>query len=97
MFPDNLDLTSADGVNNLYNSLKIAAETGWAHIMAVQRYDGRARSGQFVKRHWRPLNTLLFNEQRHFVFLLHHVDGITEEALRESGGAPDGAPGADGR
>lgn len=45
VFPDNPADPSADGVNNLFNSLQIAAETGRPHEMAIQRYDVRDPRG----------------------------------------------------
>ena len=41
VFPDNPADPSADGVNNLFNSLQIAAETGQPHQMAIHRDDLR--------------------------------------------------------
>jgi PAS domain-containing protein len=83
VFPDNPDDPSADGVNNLYNSLKTAAETGKPHTMAVQRYDVRDKCGRFVERYWRPLNTPLLNEEGRLIFLLHHVEDVTEAVLNK--------------
>ena len=57
VFPDNPDHPFADGVSNLYNSLKTVAKTGQPHAMAVQRYDIRDPAGAFVERHWQPINT----------------------------------------
>jgi len=65
VFSDNPNDPSADGVSNLYASLKIAAETGRPHTMAFQRYDVRDAAGRFVERYWRPLNTPLFDQEVH--------------------------------
>ena len=53
VFPDNPDDPFADGVSNLYASLRSAAETGRPHAMQIQRYDLRHPNGKFVERYWR--------------------------------------------
>ena len=45
IFPDNPDDPLADGVSNLYASLKIVGKTGQPHAMAIQRYDIRDPGG----------------------------------------------------
>lgn len=87
VFPDNPGNPSADGVSNLYASLKAAAETGKPHVMALQRYDVRDATGHFVERYWRPLNTPLFDPAGRLVYLLHHVEDVTDEVLRTRDGA----------
>jgi PAS domain-containing protein len=83
VFPDNPEDPAASGVNNLYQSLQSAARTGAPHNMAVQRYDVRDASGRFVERYWRPVNTPLLDEEGHLIFLLHHVEDVTDEMLRQ--------------
>ncbi len=82
IFPDNPDDPLADGVSNLYTSLKIVAKTGRAHAMAVQRYDIRDPSGAFVERHWQPVNTPVHDAEGRLVFLLHHVEDVTDQVTR---------------
>lgn len=77
VFPDNPDEPLSDGVRNLFASLKTVAETGQPHAMAVQRYDIRDPGGRFVIRYWQPINTPLFDEEHHLVFILHHVEDVT--------------------
>lgn len=77
IFPDNPDDPLADGVSNLYASLRIVGETGRAHAMAIQRYDIRDRDGAFVERHWQPINSPIHDGAGHLVFLLHHVEDVT--------------------
>lgn len=83
VFPDNPDDLSADGVNNLYNSLRIAAQSGQPHAMPVQRYDVRGPDGRFVERYWRPLNTPVFDGDGCLVYLLHQVDDVTSAIRSE--------------
>ena len=80
IFPDNPDDPLADGVSNLYGSLRIVGETGRAHAMKVQRYDIRDPSGAFVERHWQPINSPIHDTAGHLVYLLHHVEDVTAQA-----------------
>jgi len=77
VFPDNPDDSSADGVNNLFVSLCVVAETGAAHVMAVQRYDVRNEDGVFIERYWQPVNTPVFDRDGHLRYILHHVEDVT--------------------
>jgi hypothetical protein len=81
VFPDNPDDPLADGVNNLYTSLCRAAETGQAHKMMVQHYDIRDLNGKFVERYWQPVNTPLVDQKGHLIYLLHHVEDVTNDVL----------------
>jgi PAS domain-containing protein len=85
IFPDNPDDALADGVSNLYSSLRIVGQTGQPHAMAVQRYDIRDPNGEFVERHWQPINTPIHNRDGHLIFLLHHVEDVTDQMQRPSG------------
>ncbi len=84
VFPDNPADSLADGVSNLYASLKIVAQTGEPHAMAIQRYDIRDPTGHFVERHWLPINRPIQDTNGHLVFLLHHVEDVTEDVLTSS-------------
>ena len=74
VFPDNPGDPFADGAANLFDSLRIVAETGQSHAMAVQRYDVRGPTGKFVERYWQPLNSPVLNENGDLVFILNRVD-----------------------
>lgn len=73
VFPDNPDMPDADGVANLYESLQRCAQSGRAHRMRVIRYDVCGPDGQFVKRHWRPVNSPIFDDTGRLAFLAHQV------------------------
>ncbi|MBS0524091.1 MAG: PAS domain-containing protein [Proteobacteria bacterium] len=77
VFPDNPADPGADGVANLYASLRIAAVSGKPHRMPVQRYDVRDSNGAFVERYWQPVNTPLMDSEGHVVALLHEVTDVT--------------------
>jgi PAS domain-containing protein len=81
IFPDNPDDALADGVSNLYASLQIVVETSQPHAMAIQRYDIRNPNGEFIERHWQPINTPLHNVDMRLIFLLHHVEDVTDQVL----------------
>lgn len=79
VFPDNPDDPLADGVSNLYTSLRIVGETGRAHAMRIQRYDIRDESGTFIERYWQPINSPIHDGAGHLAFLLHHVEDVTAQ------------------
>jgi PAS domain-containing protein len=81
VFPDNPGDALADGVSNLYSSLRTVTETNRMHVMAVQRYDIRDPRGQFVERYWQPINTPIHDDNARLVFLLHHVEDVTDQVL----------------
>jgi PAS domain-containing protein len=96
VFPDNPDDELADGVRNLYASLRAVAATGRPNAMRIQRYDVRDPTGRFVERYWQPINTPIHDDDR-LMYILHHVEDVTAEVLGRaaggesvpSSGAPD--------
>jgi PAS domain-containing protein len=81
VFPDNPGDPDADGVSNLYASLRAASDSGREHAMQVQRYDMRDPNGRFIEHYWRTLNTPLLDEDGRLKFLVHHVEDVTAEVL----------------
>ena len=88
VFPDNPNYAGADGVRNLYTSLRAAAESGKPDAMPIQRYDVRDTEGRFVERHWRPVNTPLLAEDGSVAYLLHHVEDVTDKFTPAASGQP---------
>ena len=88
IFPDNPDDALADGVSNLYASLRTVVKSGQPHAMAVQRYDIRDPDGKFVERHWQPINSPIHDGEGILIYLLHHVEDVTVEVLSQPGRAP---------
>lgn len=82
VFPDNPGDREADGVSNLFQSIKKAFESRRPHEMAIQRYDVRGPDGVFQKRYWRPVNSPLFDQQGTVQFILHHVEDVTAEMVQ---------------
>lgn len=87
VFPDNPDDPTADGVSNLFSSLRNTALLGQPQTMRIQRYDVRNAEGVFVERYWRPVNTPIFDAGR-LIYLLHSVQDVTEEVLAARVPAP---------
>lgn len=81
IFPDNPDDALADGVSNLYASLRTVVQTGQPHAMAIQRYDIRDPDGQFIERHWRPINSPIHDRDGLLIYILHHVEDVTAEMV----------------
>jgi PAS domain-containing protein len=93
IFPDNPDDALADGVSNLYASLRAVVKTGQPHAMAVQRYDIRDPQGQFVERHWQPINSPIHDRDGVLIYILHHVEDVTADVLPGPvGPSPPGQP-----
>ncbi|WP_234710109.1 hypothetical protein [Sinorhizobium medicae] len=91
VFPDNPSDEEADGVSNLYASLKHAAEEGVPNAMRIQRYDVRDASGLFVTKYWKPVNTPIFDGEGRLIYLLHQVEDVTEDIqkkMNEAVGSP---------
>jgi PAS domain-containing protein len=85
IFPDNPDDALADGVSNLYASLRTVVKTGHPHAMAVQRYDICDPDGRFVERHWQPINSPIHDGDGILIYLLHHVEDVTADVLSSTG------------
>lgn len=84
IFPDNPDDALADGVSNLYASLRLVAQTGRPHAMAVQRYDVRDRQGQFVERYWQPVNSPVHARNGSLLYILHHAEDVTSQMAQDN-------------
>lgn len=85
VFPDNPEMPDADGISNLYESLRTAVESGQCHAMAVQRYDVCNAAGVFVEKHWQPTNTPIYDEYGQLVFILHQAIDVTAQVLSRRG------------
>jgi PAS domain-containing protein len=81
IFPDNPEDALADGVSNLFTSLRTVVKTGQPHAMAVQRYDIRDPQGRFVERHWQPINSPVHDRDGILIYILHHVEDVTADMV----------------
>ena len=84
VFPDNPGDPFADGAANVFDSLRIVAETGQPHAMAVQRYDVRNPEGAFVERYWRPVNSPVLDERGEVALILNQVVDMTPHFPRQA-------------
>ena len=69
-------------------------KTGQPHAMAVQRYDIRDPQGQFVERHWQPINSPIHDRDGLLIYILHHVEDVTADTVSPTMPAND-LPAAD--
>ena len=76
VYPDNPDVPGADGVSNLYQSLRRVVQSGEAHTMPLQRYDVRDSDGSFVQRYWQCRNSPVFDQNGRLICLLHHATEV---------------------
>jgi hypothetical protein len=80
VFPENPADRYADGVSNMYRSLRTVAETGKSHAMAVQRYDISV-DGVFIERYWRPINIPIFDQYGRLSYIAHRTHNVTAAVL----------------
>ncbi|WP_262922271.1 PAS domain-containing protein [Hymenobacter sp. 5414T-23] len=85
VFPDNPAAPHSNAVRNLKASLTQVLATGQPHEMVRQRYDvpDPEHPGQFIERHWLPLNTPVLDEQGTVRHILHRVINVTEKVQEE--------------
>lgn len=82
VFPDDPNQDLADGVSNLFESIKSVFQKRQPHEMPIQRYDIKDRDGVFVKRYWKPTNSPLLDHDGEIKLILHHVEDVTEQISR---------------
>jgi PAS domain S-box-containing protein len=80
VFPDN-PADPATDTRNMRASLDRAIASSKPDVMAVQRHDIRAASGEFEERHWNPVNSPVFGTDGTPRFVLHSVNDVTEFVL----------------
>ncbi len=81
VFPDNPQDETADGVRNLYASLRRVLHSGVADKMAVQKYDVRKPPSQgqgFEERYWTVINTPVLDAAGQVRYILHKAEDVTE-------------------
>jgi len=78
IFPDNPDDPAASGTSNLRASLERVLATRASDTMAVQKYDIRDASGQFMSKYWSPKNIPVLSERGEVLYILHRVEDVTE-------------------
>jgi PAS domain S-box-containing protein len=78
VFPDNPDDQNANGVSNLRASLEKVLVTKKPHRMEIQKYDIPIEGSGFEERYWSPLNTPVLNERNEVLYIIQHVENVTE-------------------
>jgi hypothetical protein len=86
LLPDNPDNPGADGVRNLFASLRLAAQTRQPHRVERQRYDLRDSHGGFTERYWHMVNTPVLADDGEPACFLHQAEDITAQVLAARGG-----------
>jgi PAS domain S-box-containing protein len=80
IFPDNPDEPGGPtGERNLTASLNSVLQNKTAHSMPIQRYDIRRPDGKWEERHWKPINSPVFNEAKEVAFIIHRVEDVTDQ------------------
>lgn len=90
VFPDNPDDPRVTDARNLVAaSLERVLETRAADAMAVQKHDipmPEAEGGGFAERWWGAVNSPVFGPDGELVYIIHHVEDVTESVrLKEAG------------
>jgi PAS domain S-box-containing protein len=81
VFPDNPNDPEASGVHNLSQSLQRVIQHRRPDAMAIQKYDiprPASEGGGFEERHWKPVNSPVFNENGSIQCIIHQVEDVTE-------------------
>ena len=85
-FPDNPADPAANGVANLRASLMRVLQYRRPDAMPIQKYDipkDGAAGGEFEVRYWKPLNSPVLNAAGDVEFIIHTVEDVTEQVLKQ--------------
>ncbi|HEY0010031.1 MAG TPA: PAS domain S-box protein [Tepidisphaeraceae bacterium] len=83
-FPDNPNDPTATGVQNLRDSFQHVLAHRKPHTMAVQKYDIKRPEGGFEARHWSPTTSPVLGADGGVLFIIHHVEDVTESMQLET-------------
>lgn len=91
IFPDNPGDHSSSGVYDLRASLNHVLKEKRADIMNVQKYDIPLHddSGHFELKYWSPVNTPVFDAEGQVIYIIHHVEDVTEFVISRERTNPD--------
>ncbi|MDD5036627.1 MAG: response regulator [Methylococcaceae bacterium] len=82
VFPDNPEDHTVSGVGDLRSSLERVMREKVQDVMGVQKYDiPRQQAAGFETRYWSPVNTPVLGPEGGILFIIHHVEDITEFVL----------------
>jgi len=88
VFRKNPDDPTEFGTSVLRDSLERVLRSRTPDRMAITRYDiprPAAQGGGFELRYWRPLNVPVLDEHGAVLYIIHQVEDVTEEVLRQDG------------
>ena len=86
VFRKNPDDPTEFGTSVLRDSLERVLRSRTPDRMAITRYDiprPAAQGGGFELRYWRPLNVPVLDEHGAVLYIIHQVEDVTEEVLRQ--------------
>jgi len=86
VFRKNPDDPTEFGTSVLRDSLERVLRSRAPDRMAITRYDiprPAAQGGGFELRYWRPLNVPVLDEHGAVLYIIHQVEDVTEEVLRQ--------------
>ncbi|MBU0837832.1 MAG: response regulator [Gammaproteobacteria bacterium] len=86
VFRKNPDDPTEFGTSVLRDSLERVLRNRAPDRMAITRYDiprPAAQGGGFELRYWRPLNVPVLDEHGAVLYIIHQVEDVTEEVLRQ--------------
>ena len=91
VFPDASEDSPDNSVSDLRSSLNRVLRDRKPDTMGVQKYDIPVRdgSGRFEIKYWSPINTPVFDQQGQIIFIIHHVEDVTDYVM--VGGFTDAA------
>lgn len=81
VFPDNPSAPGSGGADKLRSSFLHVITTGQSHLLPVQQYDIRrpaTEGAAFEERHWKIINSPVFNSVGSVRYLIHQVEDVTD-------------------
>ena len=83
IFPDNPHQSVSHSTADLRASLNRVLSNKHPDVMSVQQYDIPLRddSGRFELKYWSPVNTPVLDAAGNVIYIIHHVEDVTEFIL----------------
>lgn len=76
VYPENPEDPAADGLSNVYASLRTVAATGRPHPLPIQRYDIRGADGEWVERYWQVVTIPIVDGDGRLAFLMLQAEPV---------------------
>lgn len=83
IFPDNPHQPAIHSTDDLRASLHRVISARHPDVMSIQQYDLPLRdgSGRFELKYWSPVNTPVLDTAGNVIYIIHHVEDVTEFIL----------------